>query len=75
MNQIKDKNSTVISDVSYNSTTSVLSVVLHGGATYLYESVPHEVFKAFVTADSLGSFFSKHIRTNKTYQFSRLGDK
>lgn len=63
MMEVTHTGSSVVSRVSYNRKQMLLEVTLKGGEVYTYKNVPLHVFNEFFVAPSLGSFFSKNIRT------------
>jgi hypothetical protein len=54
--------SSVIQRALYDASTQNLTITLVTGRTYVYEDVPHEVYAAFMAAESQGGFFNAHIR-------------
>lgn len=51
-----------ISHVGYRETDQTLRVKFSSKATYEYAGVPEELVKQLMSAESVGSFFSKNIR-------------
>lgn len=43
--------------------TGTLAVQFSSGTTYHYDDVPNEVAEGLQKADSVGSFFAKHVRS------------
>lgn len=43
-----------------------------GGIKYEFYGIPDEVVKEMISAESVGSYFQKHIR-NGGYEFTKLG--
>jgi hypothetical protein len=54
--------SSSIAAIGFDAEVSTLHVRFHSGGTYRYFGVPASVHHAFVTADSIGRFFTDHIR-------------
>lgn len=61
MTPVKSSN---IEAVGYDAEKKILSVKFKSGGTFQYGDVPEGVHKAFVGADSVGSYFHRHIRGN-----------
>jgi len=59
-----------IEAVGYNQSTEELFIEFKNGVTYKYEKVSFNVFIDLLDADSIGSFFYKHIRSD--YAFTKL---
>lgn len=53
--------SSVIAAVAY-SAEAALDIEFTSGAKYRYFAVPAQVFHEFLSADSKGGFFNRHIR-------------
>ena len=60
--------STAIRHVDYEAARRVLTVTFVTGRRYGYAEVPREVFEAFVTAPSKGTFFNAAIRDAYGYE-------
>lgn len=54
----------------YSPKTQDLEVQFHGGGLYVYRKVPEEVVLKWLMADSVGKYFSEHIK--KVYETERL---
>lgn len=55
--------STALAAVSYDENSHALKATFRdSGRTYVYEGVPQELYDALLFADSVGSFFNRHIR-------------
>jgi len=61
--------SAVIAAVAY-SDEAALDVEFTSGAAYRYFAVPEKLFHQFLSAESKGSFFNRHIRA--TYPYMKL---
>lgn len=70
METVQIKNSSQIDKVSYNADTKYLFVTFTNGKRYSYKDVPENVFKELVSAESVGSYFIKNIKTK--YQYEQL---
>ena len=60
--------STAIRSLFYDSAKSELWVTFVSGRRYVYTDVPAEVFEAFNTAESRGTFFNHEIRDRYDYR-------
>jgi len=54
--------STAIRNIFYDQSKSALWVTFVTGRRYVYDDVPQDVFDAFTTAPSRGTFFNTEIR-------------
>lgn len=63
--QLQPVDSSQVRAVGYDPQTRTLSVTfMHGlGSVYQYMNVSPETHSAFVSAESIGSFFGKHLKT------------
>lgn len=59
------KSSNIVS-VGYDSAEKAMEVEFKSGGVYRYNGVPAHIHQEFVGADSIGSHFHKHIRSNFT---------
>ncbi len=59
--------------VAYNQNDQSLEVVFRNGRKYRYQNVPAEIFEGLCGADSLGSFFHKHIRFS--FKYEEIGER
>jgi hypothetical protein len=62
----EDFSSEAIETVGYNRANKELYVEFQSGGEYVYEGVEESTYLAFVTADSLGSFWRKNISPRYT---------
>ncbi len=60
--------STAIRNLFYVPNKRELWVTFVSGRRYVYADVPSEVFEAFKTADSRGTFFNHEIRDRYQYR-------
>jgi hypothetical protein len=60
-----------IEAIGYDPTLSELTVVFKKSGTYVYRSVPQDVFDQFLAAESKGSFLNRQIIPNYT-NYSKL---
>jgi len=60
--------SSVIASVGYDDDTLTLEVEFHSGAVYRYFDIPNLVHTEFLAADSLGGYFTRHIRDEYPYE-------
>lgn len=62
--------SSQISEIGYDKASCTLAVQFHprlqdeGASVYHYQNITEDMWEDFRKADSVGSFFSKHIRPN-----------
>ncbi|PLR85579.1 KTSC domain-containing protein [Bacillus canaveralius] len=56
--------------VGYEVETQIVEVEFPDGNIYQYYPVPENIYKEFITADSLGTFLNKHIKTH--YECRRI---
>lgn len=61
MNHIKVDSSDIIS-IGYDPDVKVLEVLFAAGRMYQYANVPENVYKELMEAESIGGYFSRHIR-------------
>lgn len=62
--------SRAVTAVGYEPATNVLEIEFTGGDTYRYFAVPASVHAAFMSAESMGTFFARSIRN--TYAYERI---
>lgn len=60
--------STAIRSLSYDVTKRELWVMFTTGRRYVYADVPPEVYRAFFSATSRGTFFNQEIRERYPYR-------
>lgn len=60
--------SSAISSVNYDEDSETLSVQFRDGSLYIYDDVPQEVYEAFITAGSAGTYFNSNIRDEYSYR-------
>ena len=60
--------SSVIRNTFYDTTKNELWVTFVTGRRYVYADVPPEVFAAFKSSPSLGTFFNREIRDSYAYR-------
>lgn len=61
-----------LSGVGYCEKTKTLGVLFSSGTLYFYQGVPQKVYENFVSAESLGKFFSATIKPH--YEFFQIED-
>ena len=61
-----------INAIGYDPTSSVLEIEFRTGGIYRYFGVPDTIYRALVTAPSIGAFFQKRIRD--TYRCEQVFD-
>lgn len=57
-----------LASISYELFTHTLEVEFKNGRRYRYFKVPPEIYDGLIGADSVGSFFHKHIRFSFKYE-------
>jgi len=67
--QVKSSN---IESLGYHDTTKSVVVAFHSGDIWAYMGIDHEVFTAFVNAESIGKYFHAKIRNNAHYSDFKL---
>lgn len=60
--------STTLEKVGYDADNRELYLRFLHGSTYVYADVPPETHQELLAADSLGSYFNRHIRPNFAYR-------
>lgn len=63
-----DIKSSNIKSATYNTETSLLTVVFNNGSIYEYEGVPWELFTKFRMADSQGAFLNANIKNKYSFK-------
>lgn len=63
-------NSSNIASIGYDQKDRKLLVEFYSGKIYEYDDVDHEVFLAFMDADSKGRFFTANIRNSYHFRVS-----
>ena len=66
--------SKVVTDLSYDTVLSELTVKIKTGESYLYKGVPEELYVQFTEATSAGQFFSQNFGKGN-YPFTKLVPK
>lgn len=69
MNRIPVTSSNLVA-VGYDPANAVLEIEFRGNAVYRYAQVPDSVYRALMRAESLGSYFHRHIRDH--YRTTRI---
>lgn len=59
--------SSQIAELDHDPDKLQLHVTFHDGHTYTYHAVDARAFQALLNAKSIGSHFSKHIKTKHNY--------
>lgn len=59
-----------LASIGYDANSRTLEVEFQSGAVYHYRGVPYGVAKSLATAQSVGGYFSRFVRTN--YAFERV---
>lgn len=63
-----DIKSSNIKSATYNTETSLLTVVFNNGSIYEYEGVPWELFTKFRMADSQGAFLNANVKNKYSFK-------
>lgn len=59
--------------IGYDAATETLEIEFKGGHVYQYENVPLNMHTELVAAESVGSYFIKHIKSQpQAFPFKRL---
>ncbi len=61
--------SSSIASIGYDAAEQVLEILFHHGGIYQYFDVPQDVYEAFISADSVGQYFTQHM---KPYRYQRM---
>lgn len=67
MEVVSNFESSNVSEIRYESSSSTLEVVFHNGGTYQYFDVPENIWEAFKYADSKGQFLAQNIKGHYRY--------
>lgn len=51
-----------VASVGYDEDSETLEIEFKNGAVYQYSCVPIDEYKAFISADSKGTYFHQHIK-------------
>ena len=70
MEIVNNFESSNISEIRYESSTSTLEVEFQNGGNYQYFDVPEHIWEAFKAADSKGQFLSQNIKGQ--YRYSKV---
>jgi hypothetical protein len=62
--------SSVVAKIYYDADTHILKVIYVSGMVYEYKDVPEEVFNAFKTSGSKGTYLNRHIKGH--YAFKKV---
>ena len=57
-----------IAIVGYEAENLMLEVAFRDGGVYRYQNVPQEIYRRFMDAPSMGTFFSEKIKTAYPYE-------
>lgn len=57
-----------IAIVGYEAQSATLEVAFRNGGVYRYQNVPQDVYRQFMDAPSMGTFFSEKIKTAFPYE-------
>lgn len=63
-----DVKSSNIKSATYNTETSLLTIMFNNGSIYEYEGVPWELFTKFRMADSQGAFLNANIKNKYSFK-------
>lgn len=62
--------STSVASLGYDAATCTLEVEFRSGAVYQYRRVPYIVARQLASAESIGAFFAKRVRS--VYGYDRV---
>lgn len=65
-------NSSNIAAIGYSEKLLTLHVEFHTGAVYRYYPVPKITYDELMGAESIGGYFAKNIKSNKSITYERL---
>ena len=60
--------SSVISSISYDAATLVLTITFVSGTVYYYKNVPEEIYQALKTSRMKGVYLNKQIKGRYRYE-------
>ena len=63
--------SSLLSNVAYASSESILQLEFRDGAVYQFFDVPKEIYNRLLAAESKGNYFNRHIRAHFRYALLR----
>lgn len=63
--------SSQVAEAGYDPENKVLRVRFHSGQTYDYQNVSSEQWDAMLKAESVGKWFSVHIKGHFTHPFAK----
>lgn len=69
-NKLVKVNSSAITQITYRPKTRVMYVHMTDGTHIAYESVPQEVYEAFISAGSIGKYFNANVRNNYSFRYT-----
>ena len=64
----KVDNSSNIKHIAYQPQFKVMQVIFENGRIYWYYQVPREVYDAFISAQSKGTYFWSNIKNKYTFK-------
>lgn len=64
-----------IESVGYDAPRQLLYIKFLSGATYEYQTVPLQVYRDFMAAESKGAYHARHIRLSYPYRRLRYIDR
>ena len=73
--QLKSVNSSNIKMMGHDKATNTLEVLFYSGKSYQYQPVTEDAYHTMLKADSIGSYFSKNIRSNKLITCLEIEEK
>lgn len=62
-----------IKRVGWDYETNTLVVEFNAGLVYRYDYVGPLIFGALISSESVGRYFSDHIRSNSTFPYEQIG--
>ena len=65
--EVKQLNSSNISQVAYDNTTDVLRVFFNNGTIYDFQAVDEQTYRYLLAAPSAGNYFYKYIKNRFAY--------
>ena len=61
-----------ISKVGYDKESQTLEIHFKAGTIYQYHPVPESIHLALISADSIGGYFYKNIRNDKSIEYIQV---
>ena len=66
-------NSSTIEEIGYDHGSRTLEIKFYSTGVYRYTPITQECYNELDKAESVGSYFAKHIRNNQNVKYEKLG--